>query len=752
MADSSCRVKIEIRGIVQGVGFRPFIYKLASKHRLSGFIFNNGSGVVIEVEGRSVAIELFLEDVTLLSPPLSRIDFIGKEKIDSQGSISFEIRESVSNGMSTSIMLPADLSLCKECLEEFNDPQNRRYEYPFINCTNCGPRYTIIKNLPYDRKNTSMNKFVMCKECKEEYNNPNNRRYHAEPISCYKCGPKLQLLEPNGTVQVNEKEAFTSLCDLIRSGEIVAIKGLGGFHIVCDARNEKSVSLLRLKKHRPSKPLAVMFQNISAIKSVASLTLEDEKLILSQERPIVIVQKKLNSSLADSIAPNIDRIGVFLPYTPLHALLLKNLDFPIVATSANISDEPMIRDAKELLNKLPFVIHSVLTHDREIINACDDSVVQDVNASLVMLRMARGFAPQSFFMQNKSKKKILALGANQKATIALAFNNNIVLSPHIGDLNSIGAVEYFSRTVETLKRVYNFEPEIIVCDKHPKYETTLWAKEYIKNHTGVELLQVQHHYAHALACMAEYSLDEKVLAFCFDGTGYGDDASIWGGEVFVADKVNYKRVYHFKNFALLGGEKAVREPRRVALSLLFEYFTLDEIFMMKSELITSFKKSELKTFYQMHQREINSPKCSSVGRLFDAVYALSGHLKMLAYEGEGGLVLESLSALSKSKEVYSYSFQGSVIEYQEMICQILQESNKAEIAKKFINTITKIIIDITMKYPDLPVVLSGGVFQNKLLVSQVIEELKIRKRKYFIQSKTPVNDGGISLGQVYHAI
>lgn len=747
---SSKRLRIKIKGIVQGVGFRPFIYKLANKYTLTGFIHNNGDGVSIEVEGEKQRIESFICDLKNLNPPLSRIDSITKENIVTQNSHNFTIIESKNSAITT--MMSSDISICYDCLAEMKDKKNRRYRYPFINCTNCGPRYSIINNLPYDRDKTSMNIFSMCSACKKEYIDPNNRRYHAQPISCYECGPKLRYISLSGEEQRDEKKAFKKICNIIKSGKSVALKGVGGFHIVCDATNEKAINLLRKSKNRQTKPFAVMFKSIRDIKKVCKLSKKDEILILSKERPIVIVSKKENKFLAKSIAPNIDKIGVFLPYTPLHKLILDELNFPIIATSANMSDEPIIVDEKEIFLKMPLVVQDILTHDRDIVNACDDSVVLNTKYEKITLRMARGYAPNSFYFKEKTSKKILALGANQKVTLTLAFDNNIVVSPHIGDLNSIDSFDYFLRTLEMLKRVYNFEAEVMVCDKHPNYETSCFARKYVKKETNIKLIEVQHHYAHALSCMAEHSLDEEVLAFCFDGTGFGNDGTLWGGEVFVADTHKHKRIFHFNNITLLGGEIAVKEPKRVALSLLFSSFSLEEILLMKSELVNSFKVQEIKVLHKMFTHSINSPKSSSLGRLFDGVYALSGYLKPLEYEGESGLILESISNKSKSIATYKYNLENGVIEYSEMIKQIIQESDSSKIAKKFISTISKIILDIARKYPHLPLVLSGGVFQNRVLVSQLTKELKKIDRKYFIQSKIPINDGGISLGQAYFAI
>jgi len=745
----SKRIKLEISGIVQGVGFRPFVYQLAHKNSLCGFVLNNGNGVIIELEGTKRSIDIFLEVLNSDAPVLSRIDAITQSEMLLQNSKKFEILHSDASGISA--MVSADISLCDDCKREMRDPQNRRYKYPFINCTNCGPRYTIVDSLPYDRKNSSMDKFEMCDKCRGEYEDPFNRRFHAQPISCYECGPRLKCVELIEKNHDQHENLVANFARLIAKGESVAIKGVGGFHIVCDATNEEAVKALRLHKHRPTKPLAVMFKNITAIKKVCTLTKEDESLILSKERPIVLVKKKKNTNIAQSIAPNIDGIGVFLPYTPLHELLLDTLNTPIVATSANLSDEPIIRDEKELFKKLPLVINSALSNDREILNACDDSVMMSVEGESIMLRLARGYAPKSFYSIKTNSKKILALGANQKSTITLAFDNHIILSPHIGDLNSLEAFEYFLRTLETFKRFYDFEPDLIVCDKHPNYETTKWAKDYVSLHPNIELVEVQHHYAHALACMAEFGLEEDALAFCFDGTGYGEDGSLWGGEVLKVSPKSFTREYHLKTFSLLGGEKAVKEPRRIALALLFEYYSLEEILEMKNELVSSFTVDQLNTYYLMYQKKINSPQSSSMGRLFDGIYALSGNLQEVGYEGESGLIIEKNSNQYTSNKSYTYTLKKDTIEFKEMIDEIVNEKDTSLMASKFLNTLRNIIIEISQKYPHLSVILSGGVFQNKTLLQKVIKVFKENGVKYYVQNKTPINDGGISFGQAYYA-
>lgn len=744
---TSKRVHVRVKGIVQGVGFRPFVYQLAQQQHLSGFVLNDSLGVSIELEGEPEAIERFLEILQKNPPPLSRIDSLHVKDLLLNGRVGFTILESKKNS-SLFTMVSPDISLCEKCKAEMHDPTNRRYAYPFINCTDCGPRYSIIKTLPYDRKNTSMQKFTMCKECQGEYEDPTNRRYHAEPISCHNCGPTLTLLDKEGRVLAKNSEALTLTCKLIGEDKIIAIKGLGGFHLVCDARSDKAVLSLRERKKRPSKPLAVMFENIQAIESV--LSEKEKELIFSKERPIVIVEKRSNFTLSKYLAPNIDRLGVFLPYTPLHVRLLQELQNPIVATSANLSDEPLIIDEEDIFLKLGAVVDAVLTYDREIVNGCDDSVVMQNKNEKVVLRLSRGYAPKSILHPFKSDKKILAVGANQKNSMAFAFDTNMILSPHIGDLNSLEAFEYFTRTLETFKKFYELEPDIIVCDKHPEYETSKWAKLITKENPKIELLQVQHHYAHALACMAEYNLDEQVLAFCFDGTGYGDDGALWGGEVLLADCIKYERAHHIKPFRLLGADKAVKEPRRVALSLLFESYPLDEVLELETPI--SFTKEEIKAYHVMWQKGLNSPYTSSVGRVFDAVASLCGISQILGYEGESGLLIESFVKDITLEQSFSYNIEKEQIELTPMIKEILHVKSKEEVCTRFIATLAKIVLEIAQKYPALPILLSGGVFQNKVLVDLLTTEFIKREIRYYIQKDTPVNDGSIALGQLYYAL
>ncbi len=750
VSTSKQRVSIQVNGIVQGVGFRPYIYQLALKHRLAGTVMNNGNGVLIDIEGKQADVANFLREIEVSPPPLSRIDSIHIQMLVFRGLLDFQIIASQQSDVTT--MVSSDIAVCRPCQEEMCDPQNRRYRYPFINCTDCGPRYSIISKLPYDRIHTSMRIFDMCSTCKLEYNNPNNRRYHAQPIGCYQCGPKLTLLKYDGTAC--KQDPIGRAVQLLKEGHTLAVKGLGGFHLMCDATNESAVAMLRKRKHRPSKPFAVMFENIKAVEKTAKLSAQEASLLCLKERPIVIVGKREKSrSLAFSIAPNIDRIGVFLPYTSIQILLLQALQRPLVATSANMSEAPIIIDEQVLWKQLGDVANYVLTHDRAIENACDDSVVMSLSQQTVMLRMGRGYAPKSFYLKRCCYRNILAVGAHQKSTVTLAFGHYIVISPHIGDLNSIEAMEYFERTVTTLCRLYRFTPDVIVCDTHPHYDTTQWARRYVATHTQVHLMQVQHHYAHALACMAEYALEEECLAFCFDGSGLGENEMLWGGEVLLVSPQEYKRLWHFKELQLLGGDKAAKEPRRIALALLFEYYELDVILQMSHPVVQSYTAEEIQAYYQMFQQGLNTPKTSSLGRLFDAVYAFCGFTERLGYEGESGLVLETLSRHVTTTQCYPYHLEDDgTITYDAMVECMLNEVNTEEMALKFINTVSMIIVDIAMRRPHLPIILSGGVFQNGVLVSQVTEALQKRGRRCYMQQQTPVNDGGISLGQAYYAI
>ncbi|MDA3908657.1 MAG: carbamoyltransferase HypF [Sulfurimonas sp.] len=720
------RFGFQIFGQVQGVGFRPFIYKIANELSLNGFVKNSVNGVDMELEGTTLQIQEFMNILNSdRLPPLARIDKIEKVEIKPLYREQFEIIDStrnVNNGSKVALVIP-DTAICKECILDIVSPYKLKYyDYFATTCTNCGPRYSIIQTVPYDRENTSMSKFKMCDSCEDEYTDPLNRRYHAQPISCHDCGPTLS-------------DTIENTAKFIKNGKIVAIKGLGGFHIICDATNDEVIKKLRVYKNRPTKPLAIMCKDLEQVKLLASISSKEQELLASKEAPIIILNKAVDAKMkiSELVAPNIDRIGCFLPYTALHHLLFKQLQNPIVATSANLGSEPIIIDVQDIKEKLPFV-DFVLDFDRDIVNGVDDSLVQVVRGNTQMLRLSRGFAPKVIKLPFKSEKKILAVGANAKNAVVFVIEDSIIISPHIGDLGSLKAFEFFLRTIETFKRFYDFEPDVIVHDMHPSYETTKWAKEQ-----GKELVEVQHHLAHIYACKAEFGLSKDYLGFSFDGTGYGTDKTLWGGEIFVGDE----RKYSFKGVKLLGGEKAIKEPRRVALSMLFDNYSLDEVLSLDVEVVKSFKQSEIKILHQSHTKNLNAPLSSSVGRLFDAMASFSNLLQFQSYEGEAGLICEQ-NYNPDVTDAYEYKIVDGIIDIEF-------DFFDKELVTRFINTLAKIVLDISKK-EKMEVILSGGVFQNKTLLELVASGLDKENIKYYHQQETCINDGGIALGQAYYLV
>ena len=729
--------RIHITGTVQGVGFRPFIYALSKRYIVTGTVSNNSKGVEIIVNADSITLKQFLIAIEYEYPPLATINNIQHEEIAFQPFDDFSIIETEEKGEVT-VNIPPDVSICKECETELFDPKNRRYGYPFITCTNCGVRYSIIYDLPYDRVHTSMKFFEMCKACEEEYTNPLDRRYHAQPIGCWDCGPKLKLMDNVGR-GVLTPTIINKVVELLLEGRIVAIKGVGGYHLMCDATNEEAIAKLRERKQRPSKPFAVMVSDMYMAEELAVISSKEEALLSSKERPIVLLQSKGNyKGLPLQVAPNISRIGLFFPYTPLHLLILDKLNHPLVATSANVTDEPICTNLKDL-EKLQGVYDYVLEHNRDIVNGCDDSVVMVVNEQQIILRRARGYAPVSVKLPFALKQNTLALGANQKSTVAIGFGDEVILSPHIGDLNSIGSVEYYEKNIETLKRIYNFESDVIVHDMHPQYESTKYAKG---NHKGLPLRAVQHHYAHILGVMVEKQMTGKVFGVAFDGTGYGEDGNLWGGEFMVCDYEGYERVAYLNYFKLLGGYKAIKEPKRVALSLLFDLYA-DEVLTLTNPTTQAFTKAELKTHYIMWQKGLNAPLSSSIGRLFDAVASLLGVCQVMSFEGESGMMLEELYD-SAIVGYYAFTYEGGVIDVLPVVKALLDETDTSVAVSKFFHTLVEMIAVVYDGYKDLPLVLSGGVFQNRVLLELVFQ----RFPEAIVPNLFPPNDGGIALGQV----
>jgi len=731
---SKSRLIYRIEGIVQGVGFRPFVYTIALRYNLTGFVFNSSNGVTIEIEGFKESLEAFELALFKELPPLARIDVYTKEILTCKDDTTFEIHHSDEASTKSSLVLP-DMSICDECLKELHDPTNRRYHYFFTNCTNCGPRYSIIQTVPYDRPYTSMHPFEMCDACQEEYTNPLNRRYHAQPISCSNCGPTLTLRSIEGELLGINEAAIQTLAELINAGHIVAMKGMGGFHLMCDATNDAVVARLRERKRRPSKPFAVMFKNLDAIKDVCTLSPHEEEGITSLLRPIVLVKCQVSAAkISPLIAPRIDRLGVFLPYTPLHVILFEYLKNPIVATSANRSGEPIISDASFLVEKLSDVVEYYLDYNREIVNSSDDSVLQYLGDQTLIMRASRGMAPQSFRVDSNDERMILAVGAHQKNAIAIYLHHQMIISPYIGDLDNIASLELFERMIENFTRFYDFKPDLIVGDLHPHYASTQWAKKQ-----KIPFMQVQHHYAHILSTMFEHHLSEPVLGIAWDGTGYGDDGTIWGGEFLVCDQKSYERVVSFEPFLLLGGDASIKEIRRILASLLWDVLGDDA----DAHLLKYFDEKSLQRLKQVYTKKINAPRCSSVGRLFDAVAVLCGMEGNVSYDGESGLLLEALYD-PLITEFYEVEIDAKLVRYKPMFAQMLKESEPRVIASKFLNTLVKILCEVHSRYP-YPAVLGGGVFQNRTLMEQILQN--VTQNLYF-PLQLAINDGGICVGQL----
>ncbi len=740
-------IKIYLTGAVQGVGFRPFVYNLAKRLNLKGYVINDTYGVIIEIEGNEENINKFLISLQTEKPPLAHIFSQEIEELPLVGFKDFEIRKSEEKGKKEVFILP-DISTCEECLKELNDFKNRRYRYPFINCTNCGPRFSIIEKLPYDRQNTTMKKFKMCSECKKEYNDPTDRRFHAQPNACPICGPYISLYTSNKKFVSEKEQALKDTVNLLKQGKILAVKGIGGFHLVCDATNDKAIKNLRERKRRGEKPFAVMFKDIEQIKEYTDISSFEEAIILSPEKPIVVVKSKERTDLSKEIAPYLDRIGVFLPYSPLHNLLLNDFGKPLVMTSANLSDEPIVKDNEEAFEKLSIFTDYILTHNRDIKNRVDDSVVRIIDKKISFIRRSRGYAPLPIKLPFNLNKKALAVGGHQKNTIAIGFDDKAFLSQHIGDLETVDACRNFEEVIYSFFKLYDFEPEVVITDLHPRYYSTQWAKDFSLE-KNIPLIQIQHHYAHALSLMAENQIkDEPIFAVCWDGTGYGEDGNLWGGEFLITDYKGYKRVCHFDYFKLIGGEKAVKEPRRVALSMLYEVFgeNLPDVPTIKA-----FREKEIKLLYKTWKKGLNSPLSSSVGRLFDAVSSILDIKQILSYEGQSGMIMENFYSWN-IKDFYSFEITETV-NWKPTFQEILEDKSDLSVkVSKFINTLAHIVIETYKLYgKGLKLGLSGGVFQNKPLTEKIIRLAEEEGIKVLTHNKVPANDGGLSLGQLVYS-
>jgi hydrogenase maturation protein HypF len=608
------RAKVTVRGAVQGVGFRPHVFRLATELRLDGWVLNSSQGVFIEVEGSPEVLRQFLFRLEREKPPRAVIQSLEFSFLDTIGYESFEIRESYECGPKTALILP-DIATCADCLREILDPDNRRYRYPFTNCTNCGPRFSIVEALPYDRPNTSMRKFAMCPECECEYHDPRDRRFHTQPNACSRCGPQLKLCDAVGAVLSLRDDALRHAAELVRAGKIFALKGIGGFQLIADARDKAAVTRLRDRKRREEKPFAVMYPSLEAVREDCAVSELEERLLLSPESPIVLLrrlERGASTTLCASVAPGNPNLGVMLAYTPLHHLLLRELGFPIVATSGNLSDEPICTAEDEALERLSGIADAFLVHDRPIVRHVDDSIVRVVRGRELVLRRARGYAPLPVHLP-VPLPCVLAVGAHLKNSVALSVGRNVFISQHIGDLETSQAWSAFRKVAADLPQLYNATPDTIACDMHPEYLSTKYAAQL-----SAPMHPVQHHWAHALACMAENELEAPVLAVSWDGTGYGLDGTIWGGEFLLAGDAGFQRVAHLRQFRLPGGEAAIKQPRRSALGVLHEIRGSKAAERREIALVSDFAEREFLLLRQMLAKGVNSPVTSSAGRLFDS--------------------------------------------------------------------------------------------------------------------------------------
>ncbi len=742
LIDMRQRKRIWVRGIVQGVGFRPFLYSLATRYTLTGFVSNQSDGVALEVQGAPNSVAAFLRDLHH-GPPLAVIDEIQTEDIAPLDETGFHIIESSAQANRSTPISP-DIAICDDCLRELFDPADRRFRYPFINCTNCGPRFTIIRDIPYDRHNTTMAAFRMCPACDAEYHSPENRRFHAQPNACPRCGPKVWFERADEPIRAEEEAISTARAALAR-GEIVAIKGIGGFHLAADARNEDAVSRLRERKGRRDKPFALMARDIDIIARYARINDQERQILLSRQRPIVLLSRTSSETLAPSVAPGNPLIGFMLPYAPLHYLLLD--EHPLVMTSGNLSEEPIVwrnNDARERLGK---IADAFLLHDRDIHVPCDDSVVTVFQNHELPIRRSRGYSPMPVKLP-VTCPATLAVGAELKACFCLTRDHYAYMSQHIGDMENLETIEAFERANTHMQALFRCKPERVACDAHPGYLSSRWARTYGQEH-NLPVIQVQHHHAHALAIMAEHGLpeDASVLAFAFDGTGYGTDGAIWGGEILLARYDKFERLAHLKYVPLPGGDAAIRRPARAALAHLFAAgIEWSEDFPC----VQASSAAELRVLRQQLQTGTHSVPTSSMGRFFDAVAAFIGIRQNVSYEGQAAIELE---ALCSRDPVPAYPMAYTDNEFDTApLWHALIEDQRAHVslslmAARFHRTIAEVILHYSQLHDCQTVALTGGVFQNIFLLQLACELLANSGFRVLTHRTVPPNDGGIALGQ-----
>jgi hydrogenase maturation protein HypF len=757
-------LEIRLSGVVQGVGFRPFVYNLARRFDLPGFVFNDDYGVQVDVEGEEAVLQEFVSALVSESPPQSKIEQVSKRYLPLADFQDFRILDSRTIG-GKFVQISRDLTTCHDCLGELFDPHDRRYRYPFINCTNCGPRFTIVKDIPYDRPFTTMAPFTMCPECQAEYDDPTNRRFHAQPNACPVCGPRLELRssESGGHI-IESNDAISDSCDILKQGKIVAIKGLGGFHLACDALNECAVQTLRSRKIREDKPFALMMADIGTIREYCEVELMEEELLKSVARPIVLLKRKSGSTISEAVAPKYSTLGVMLPYTPLHHLLLRESGLVLVMTSGNVSDEPIAYRNDDAIARLNDIADYFLIHNRDIYIRSDDSVARVVTKKELILRRSRGYVPNPISLNFQFKQPVLACGPELKNTFCLARDNLAFVGHHIGDLENLETLKSFEEGIDHFKRIFHTEPEVIAYDLHPNYLSTKYALELLARNPKLTATGVQHHHAHIASCMAENGVQEKVIGIALDGTGYGTDGTVWGGEVLVVDYQSFERMAHFDMVPMPGGERAIKEPWRMAVSYLYHAFGKESAFpptIVGGNKRGGMNDKKLNQIIKTIDSGVNCPLTSSCGRLFDGVAALIGLRDSVHYEGQAAAELENIIPDPEAETPNPYSFEINdnagelVISTDAIIRQVADDVQKrlepGTISLKFHDVMVRIFTEIAQRLRTKTgidhVALSGGCFQNMYLLTLLKQTLEQKGFTVYTHSKVPPNDGGISLGQ-----
>jgi hydrogenase maturation protein HypF len=753
MSNSLQRLSIKLSGLVQGVGFRPFVYRLAMETGLTGWVANTPEGASIEVEGHPETLQSFVKRLNAELPFPGRIETLNIYTLPPVNFTAFTVKHSATIGRPSAFILP-DIAVCKDCIQDISDPSNRRYRYPFTSCTHCGPRWSIVESLPFDRERTAMAIFELCPTCLSEYQDPADRRFHAQTTCCPACGPLLMLWDRGGNEETIGDEALRATVKRLHEGAIVALKGIGGFQLLVDASNTEAVARLRLRKARPTKPFALMCSSLDEASGLCDISRLERDWLLSPEAPIVLLHRAVSSDIpiARNVAPNNPYLGVMLPYSPLHYLLLSDFGRPLVATSGNLSGEPICVDECEVLEHLGGIADWFLIHDRSVFRSLDDSVIRVVAGQELVLRRARGYPPMVKLSQ--PLPPTLAVGAHLKNTVAMAAGYQALISQHLGDLNTPSARMNFRQTISEIETIFGIHPEQIVADQHPDYMTSHYAEAF-----GKPLIRVQHHYAHVLSCMAEHELSPPLLGIAWDGLGLGSDGTLWGGEFLKMVSAGFERTASFRPFPLPGGEKASREPRRSALGLLYE--SLGEAALERNDLapIQAFLETERHTLAQMLGRGLNTPYCSSVGRLFDAVASLLDLRQISGFEGDAAMAVEFAAEPLVTTEYYPFSLKEVstatapryLVDWEPMLLSLLDDlphGKLAEIAAKFHRTLAEIAYSVAMNIGIQQIVLSGGAFQNRLLTEIVLARLEPAGFTVFRHRRIPPNDGGLSLGQL----